>query len=46
MKTWWLSFADGSLPAGTQFLGAVMVRAHSFIEAVVTSVHNCAKGAK
>lgn len=24
---WWLSFADGSLPAGEQFLGVAIVRA-------------------
>jgi hypothetical protein len=24
---WWLSFADGSRPTGTQFLGAVIVEA-------------------
>ena len=31
---WWLSFADGSLPEGSQFLGAVIVRAKTFLEAV------------
>lgn len=32
---WWqLSFADGNLPDGSKFLGALMVKAHTFIEAV------------
>lgn len=30
----WLSFADASLPKGQQFLGAAIVNAHSFLEAV------------
>lgn len=30
----WLSFADGALPEGTQFLGVVIVRAPNFIMAV------------
>ena len=34
MKTWGLSFADGQRPRGSQFLGVVIVRANSFIEAV------------
>lgn len=25
---WWLSFADGGLPAGSQFLGVAIVRGH------------------
>lgn len=33
--TWfYLSFADGTLPKGTQFLGAVIVRAHGMGDAV------------
>lgn len=34
MKLWWLSFADGGLPKGQQFLGVVIVAASSFVEAV------------
>lgn len=34
---YWLSFADPDLPAGAQFLGALIVEADSFIEAVQTS---------
>lgn len=36
MKTrwFWLSFADGNLPKGTQFLGAVLVCAPSFFAAI------------
>ena len=30
----WLSFADGSLPKGRQFLGVAIIRAHSMLEAV------------
>lgn len=26
-RWWWLSFADGQLPVGTQFLGVVIVKA-------------------
>jgi hypothetical protein len=33
-KWWWLSFADGALPPGTQFLGACIVEASDFGEAV------------
>lgn len=33
-ELWWLSFADGRLPPGTQFLGACWVRATDFGEAV------------
>ena len=33
-RWWWLSFADANRPKGTQFLGAVLVRAGSMIEAV------------
>lgn len=31
---WYLSFADGKLPTGTQFLGAIVVRARGFLDAV------------
>jgi len=31
---YWLSFADGSLPEGSQFLGACIVRAISDLDAV------------
>jgi len=31
----WLSFADGSLPEGSQFLGVVIVEAWSFLDAVM-----------
>lgn len=34
---WWLSFADPSLPAGTQFLGACLVEADSLPAAVTRS---------
>ena len=30
---WWLSFADGNLPKGRQFLGVVIVRAYGFAHA-------------
>lgn len=30
----WLSFADGNLPKGTQFLGACIVCADTFLDAV------------
>ncbi|MFA4900880.1 MAG: hypothetical protein WC563_15285 [Brevundimonas sp.] len=33
----WLSFADGNLPTGSQFLGAVVVEAPSFLAAVAES---------
>ncbi len=32
---WWLSFANGDLPAGTQFLGVAIVEATQFVEAVM-----------
>ena len=31
---WFLSFADGNLPQGSQFLGGAIVRASHMIEAV------------
>lgn len=34
MKTFWLSFADPDLPKGSQFLGAIVIQAFSFPEAV------------
>jgi hypothetical protein len=34
---WWLSFADGTRPKGSQFLGAVLVRAHGTTDAVLQS---------
>lgn len=37
MSIWWPSFADDTRPKGEQFLGAVMVRALTFIEAVRVS---------
>lgn len=33
-SSWWLSFADGDLPKGQQFLGACIVRAPNFGAAV------------
>lgn len=30
-KLWWLSFADGDLPKGQQFLGVVLLRARHFM---------------
>lgn len=36
-KYMWLSFADGDLPKGKQFLGGVLVEADDLIEAVVRS---------
>jgi hypothetical protein len=36
---WWLSFADPDRPEGTQFLGAAIVRAMSFLEAVQVAHH-------
>lgn len=32
---WWLSFADSRLPKNRQFLGAAVVEAPSFLEAVL-----------
>ena len=37
MKTWWLSFADGTLPTGQQFLGACIVDATDLASAVSIS---------
>lgn len=34
MTWWWLSFANPYLPAGSQFLGACLVKAHGVAEAV------------
>lgn len=34
---WWLSFADPELPEGTQFLGAAIIKASNFLEAVRVS---------
>ena len=31
---WWLSFCDGSLPKGSQWLGACIVHAETFLDAV------------
>lgn len=31
---WWLSFADGTLPEGSQFLGAAFVQGYTMIDAV------------
>lgn len=33
-RWWWLSFADATLPKGTQFLGACIVRARGMVSAV------------
>ncbi len=38
MKLFWLSFADADLPRGSQFLGACIVEAGSFVEAI-TEAH-------
>lgn len=35
---WWLSFADGDLPEGQQFLGVVIASGPTF-EEVVTKTH-------
>lgn len=35
---WWLSFADGSLPEGQQFLGVAIMQGYT-IEAVITESH-------
>jgi hypothetical protein len=35
---WWLSFADPERPAGTQFLGALIVQAPA-LEAAITRSH-------
>ena len=37
MPLFYLSFADASLPKGSQFLGAAIVNALSFIEAVTVT---------
>lgn len=34
LPLFWLSFADGTLPTGTQFLGVVIIRDSDFVEAV------------
>ncbi len=34
---WWLSFADGKLPEGEQFLGALVVPAPSFLLAITVA---------
>lgn len=34
---WWLSFADASLPAGSQFLGVVIVRGRNIMEAATVA---------
>lgn len=36
--SWWLSFADGNLPVGQQFLGVIIAQGYT-IEAVVTETH-------
>lgn len=30
LEWWWISFADGDLPVGSQFLGVALVQAHGF----------------
>jgi hypothetical protein len=35
---WWLSFADGSLPEGQQFLGGLFLRGYT-LPAVITESH-------
>lgn len=37
MSSWWLSFADGTREVGTQFLGACIVDAEDFFDAVRAS---------
>lgn len=37
MKLWWLSFCDAKRPEGQQFLGAVIVPARGFREALAVS---------
>lgn len=32
---WWLSFCDGALPTGEQFLGACLVKARGFLSATI-----------
>ena len=45
MNLFWLSFADGSKPKGTQFLGACVVEAPSFADAIqVAWAHGCNPG--
>lgn len=34
-RWWWLSFADGDLPVGSQFLGVAVVRAPGFVWATM-----------
>lgn len=34
---WWLSFADGSKPKGSTFLGVVIVEAYGFTDAIQKS---------
>lgn len=44
-RWWWLSFADGRLPEGEQFLGACLVRAVDFVDAVKEAwAHVCNPG--
>lgn len=37
MSIYWLSFANGSLPKGSQFIGACMLEADSLMAAVLAS---------
>lgn len=37
MTWWWLSFCDPDKPRGSQFLGVVIVRGESMVEAVLTA---------
>lgn len=42
---WWLSFCDGRLPKGSQFLGACVVCAPDFLTAVTVShLYGCNPG--
>lgn len=34
---WWLSFADGNLPEGQQFLGVAIVRGSNIAEAAIAA---------
>lgn len=37
MTLWWLSFCDPDKPAGSQFLGACIVEADHFSDAIATA---------
>ncbi len=44
-QLWWLSFCDGSLPKGSQFLGACIVPGCCLVDAIATAhLNGCNPG--